>query len=106
MNQNYPGATPLGALAENAAPVDCPVCGAREMTLTEHKAGVTTQLVSSFLSLPHFHSPFLSSFFGAWYFGMREKKLTKNQRHGPPLLLLHLLLLHPVLLPLFQRRGA
>lgn len=36
-------ATPLGSLQQGPAPVDCPVCGVREMTRTEFVSGGTTQ---------------------------------------------------------------
>ncbi|TVY51768.1 hypothetical protein LCER1_G004976 [Lachnellula cervina] len=40
---NYQIATPLGSLQQGPAPVDCPVCGVREMTRTEFVSGGTTQ---------------------------------------------------------------
>ncbi len=40
---NYQTATPLGSLQQGPAPVDCPVCGVREMTRTEFHSGGTTQ---------------------------------------------------------------
>jgi lipopolysaccharide-induced tumor necrosis factor-alpha factor len=39
----YQTVTPLGSLTQGAAPVDCPVCGVREMTKTEFVSGGTTQ---------------------------------------------------------------
>ncbi|TVY34863.1 hypothetical protein LOCC1_G007261 [Lachnellula occidentalis] len=41
---NYQMATPLGSLQQGPAPVDCPVCGVREMTRTEFVSGGTTHL--------------------------------------------------------------
>lgn len=40
---NYQTATPLASLQQGPAPVDCPVCGVREMTKTEYVSGGTTQ---------------------------------------------------------------
>jgi len=40
----YQSATPLGSLQQGAAPVDCPVCGVRELTRTEFVSGGTTHL--------------------------------------------------------------
>ncbi|KAH7346411.1 LITAF-like zinc ribbon domain-containing protein [Rhexocercosporidium sp. MPI-PUGE-AT-0058] len=40
----YQMATPLASLQQGPAPVDCPVCGVREMTRTEFKSGGTTHL--------------------------------------------------------------
>merc|ERR1711964_717937 len=40
----YQMATPLGSLQQGPAPVDCPVCGVREMTRTEFVSGGTTHL--------------------------------------------------------------
>lgn len=40
---NYQMATPLPSLQQGPAPVDCPVCGVREMTRTEFISGGTTQ---------------------------------------------------------------
>lgn len=42
---NYQMATPLASLQQGPAPVDCPVCGVREMTRTEYVSGGTTQYV-------------------------------------------------------------
>jgi len=41
---NYQIATPLGSLQQGPSPVDCPVCGVREMTRTEFVSGGTTHL--------------------------------------------------------------
>ncbi|GAB1198440.1 hypothetical protein APSETT444_007759 [Aspergillus pseudonomiae] len=41
----YNSATPLHALQRGPTPVDCPVCGVREMTRTEAESGNTTQYV-------------------------------------------------------------
>jgi len=35
----YQSTTPLQSLGEHASPVDCPVCGCREMTITEYESG-------------------------------------------------------------------
>ncbi|KAH7410853.1 LITAF-like zinc ribbon domain-containing protein [Cadophora sp. MPI-SDFR-AT-0126] len=40
----YQMATPLASLQQGPAPVDCPVCGVREMTRTEFVSGGTTHL--------------------------------------------------------------
>ncbi|TVY83202.1 hypothetical protein LSUE1_G001688 [Lachnellula suecica] len=37
---NYQIATPLASLQQGPAPIDCPVCGVREMTRTEFVSGV------------------------------------------------------------------
>ncbi|RHZ63595.1 LITAF-like zinc ribbon domain-containing protein [Aspergillus thermomutatus] len=39
----YNTATPLHALQRGPTPVDCPVCGSREMTRVEAQTGNTTQ---------------------------------------------------------------
>lgn len=39
----YGNATPLASLQQAPAPVDCPICGVREMTRTEFTSGGTTQ---------------------------------------------------------------
>ncbi|KAL5318779.1 hypothetical protein ACEPPN_013845 [Leptodophora sp. 'Broadleaf-Isolate-01'] len=39
----YQMATPLASLQQGPAPVDCPVCGVREMTRAEYVTGGTTQ---------------------------------------------------------------
>ncbi|KUJ23058.1 uncharacterized protein LY89DRAFT_679875 [Mollisia scopiformis] len=36
---NYQMATPLASLQQGPAPVDCPICGVREMTRTEFVSG-------------------------------------------------------------------
>ena len=41
---NYQMAVPLANLQQGAAPVDCPICGVREMTKTEYVTGGTTHL--------------------------------------------------------------
>jgi len=41
---NYQMATPLASLQQGPAPVDCPICGVREMTRTEYVSGGTTHL--------------------------------------------------------------
>jgi len=41
---NYQIATPLASLQQSPAPVDCPVCGVREMTRAEFVSGGTTHL--------------------------------------------------------------
>ncbi|KAE8168222.1 LITAF-like zinc ribbon domain-containing protein [Aspergillus tamarii] len=38
----YNSATPLHALQRGPTPVDCPICGVREMTRTEAESGNTT----------------------------------------------------------------
>lgn len=43
----YKSATPIAALGRSAAPVDCPACGHRELTLISYEAGNTTQYVIS-----------------------------------------------------------
>jgi hypothetical protein len=43
---NYQIATPLASLQQDPAPVDCPICGVREMTRTEFVNGGTTQYVA------------------------------------------------------------
>ncbi|KAH6713917.1 LITAF-like zinc ribbon domain-containing protein [Leptodontidium sp. MPI-SDFR-AT-0119] len=40
----YQMATPLASLQQGPAPVDCPVCGVREMTRAEYVTGGTTHL--------------------------------------------------------------
>jgi lipopolysaccharide-induced tumor necrosis factor-alpha factor len=40
---NYQIATPLASLQQGPAPVDCPVCGVREMTRTDFVSGATAQ---------------------------------------------------------------
>jgi hypothetical protein len=40
---NYLMATPLASLQQSPSPVDCPVCGVREMTRVEFVPGGTTQ---------------------------------------------------------------
>lgn len=42
---NFRTATPIAALGRNGAPVDCPSCGNRAMTITNFVAGNTTQYV-------------------------------------------------------------
>ena len=41
----YLTATPLTSVGANSTPVDCPVCGAREMTRVEHHVGNSNQYV-------------------------------------------------------------
>jgi len=41
---HYPTATPLASLQQAPTPVDCPLCGVREMTVTEYKAGGYTHV--------------------------------------------------------------
>jgi hypothetical protein len=41
----YNAATPLHALGRGPTPVDCPICGVREMTRSEAESGSTTQYV-------------------------------------------------------------
>lgn len=41
--KGYQMATPLANLQQGPAPVDCPVCGVRELTKTEFVSGGTTQ---------------------------------------------------------------
>ncbi|CZS96321.1 hypothetical protein WAI453_009878 [Rhynchosporium graminicola] len=43
-NTKYQMATPLASLQQGPAPVDCPVCGVRELTRTEFVSGGTTHL--------------------------------------------------------------
>lgn len=43
---NYQIATPLGSLQQDPVPVDCPICGVREMTRIEFVSGGTMQQVS------------------------------------------------------------
>lgn len=40
---NYPTSTPIPSLQQSPAPVDCPVCGVREMTITNPETGGYTQ---------------------------------------------------------------
>lgn len=40
----YRSATPLAALGQYSAPVECPLCGAREVTRTQHVVGDMTHL--------------------------------------------------------------
>ncbi|KAE8453471.1 hypothetical protein EG329_010332 [Mollisiaceae sp. DMI_Dod_QoI] len=42
---NYQIATPLASLQQGPAPVDCPVCGVREMTRTEFFVGDSVLLL-------------------------------------------------------------
>lgn len=41
--KHFQAAVPLGALSGSPAPVDCPACGQRALTMTEHEIGGTTQ---------------------------------------------------------------
>ena len=43
--QLYVSATPIAALNRSPAPVDCPSCGQRALTITNLEVGNTTQLV-------------------------------------------------------------
>ncbi|ESZ99022.1 hypothetical protein SBOR_0556 [Sclerotinia borealis F-4128] len=45
---NYATAIPIRSLQDGPAPVDCPICGVREVTSVEHRSGMTTQYVSLF----------------------------------------------------------
>jgi len=47
----YQNAVPLGALQQGPAPVDCPMCGVRELTRTEFVSGGTTHGVAALLCL-------------------------------------------------------
>jgi lipopolysaccharide-induced tumor necrosis factor-alpha factor len=40
---NYLSATPIASLQQFPAPADCPVCGVREMTITNPETGGYTQ---------------------------------------------------------------
>jgi hypothetical protein len=40
---NYLQATPIRSLQQGPEPVDCPVCGVRDVTRTEFTSGGTTQ---------------------------------------------------------------
>lgn len=40
---NYQTATPIASLQQVSAPVDCPVCGVRQMTITNPETGGYTQ---------------------------------------------------------------
>ncbi|TEY71293.1 hypothetical protein BOTCAL_0096g00100 [Botryotinia calthae] len=42
----YSTAMPIRALQAGPAPVDCPVCGVREVTATENHSGMTTHLIA------------------------------------------------------------
>jgi len=42
---NYQPATPIASLQQHPAPVDCPICGVREVIRTEYVSGGTTQYV-------------------------------------------------------------
>jgi lipopolysaccharide-induced tumor necrosis factor-alpha factor len=44
--KRYADATPLSELQQAPAPVDCPICGVREMTRAENVVGSVTQFVS------------------------------------------------------------
>ena len=44
---NYPHAVPLCNLQKRSEPVDCPVCGYRELTHVEFSSGAITQYVFS-----------------------------------------------------------
>ncbi|KAA8575391.1 hypothetical protein EYC84_004560 [Monilinia fructicola] len=43
---NYATAMPIRSLQSGPTPVDCPVCGVREVTSVEHHSGMTTHLIA------------------------------------------------------------
>ncbi|RAL61002.1 hypothetical protein DID88_010098 [Monilinia fructigena] len=43
---NYATAMPIHSLQSGPTPVDCPVCGVREVTSVEHHSGMTTHLIA------------------------------------------------------------
>ncbi|KAJ8058159.1 hypothetical protein OCU04_013013 [Sclerotinia nivalis] len=43
---NYATAMPIRSLQVGPSPVDCPVCGVREVTSVEHHSGMTTHLIA------------------------------------------------------------
>lgn len=42
---NYATAMPISSLQSGPSPVDCPVCGVREVTAVEYHSGMVTQYV-------------------------------------------------------------
>lgn len=66
---HYATALPIRSLQSGPSPVDCPVCGVREVTRVEHHSGMTTQYVYfifrisfPFFSFPSSHLLFLLPF--------------------------------------------
>ncbi|APA10071.1 hypothetical protein sscle_05g048410 [Sclerotinia sclerotiorum 1980 UF-70] len=43
---NYATAMPIRSLQTGPTPVDCPICGVREVTSVEHHSGMTTHLIA------------------------------------------------------------